>query len=539
MPVEVESSGQLSEVGRVLRRRTAWIVVPFVLIATLGTAFAVIVPKKYVATTEVMVHDVRGAGEGDGREQGLVATHHIRSRKKVEAIILQDLKWPYKELSRVEQEDLIEKVLDNLDVDAPSMGLRVSQQLVRISYADTDRNRAYEFLSKVSERWQQQVLEAARNAKIAEFNNLRATKLQAEKREKQIGDYIADILRTNGIPPWNPDEDGDRMLDPAFGQLTEAKKREAELREEMERLALDLEEARRRYELMEDEVPYEFTEGGADFSEQIVAEREAIVEAQLAIERQGYKSTHSRYKQLQEEIRQHEEVIRLLEESSRVGIADAENGPNTDKLELGQEMEEDRAQLERLEAEHTALLTEIANLEARTKELQAVYQELDRLMSERERLHENLITIGEDHNAMRREMEIMRSSAGNPFTVKEDPKLPVRPTRPDPILIVVFSVLAGLAVGLGLGLLLEYSRSCFRSVNDITRVMVVPVLGVVNHISTYAERRRAFVTRVAVSGATASFVLVVGFVTWAWAVRPDLLSGDLRQSIDALRASFE
>ena len=54
--------------------------------------------------------------------------------------------------------------------------------------------------------------------------------------------------------------------------------------------------------------------------------------------------------------------------------------------------------------------------------------------------------------------------------------MPVRPTQPDPILIIIFSLLFSLALGLGLSLLLEYSRSCFRSINDITRVMVVPVL---------------------------------------------------------------
>ena len=61
MPVEVESSGQVSEFMRVMRRRWALILIPFAIISSLGVAFAVVVPKKFVSRTRVMVHEVPGA----------------------------------------------------------------------------------------------------------------------------------------------------------------------------------------------------------------------------------------------------------------------------------------------------------------------------------------------------------------------------------------------------------------------------------------------------------------------------------------------
>jgi capsular polysaccharide biosynthesis protein len=58
-------------------------------------------------------------------------------------------------------------------------------------------------------------------------------------------------------------------------------------------------------------------------------------------------------------------------------------------------------------------------------------------------------------------------------------------------MIVGFSLVAGLAAGLALALGLEFSKSSFRNVQEITRVMVVPVLGSVNRIVTLRELRLA------------------------------------------------
>ena len=57
MAVEVESTGQIEEFLRVLRKRVWWIIVPFFLVASLGTAYAVIVPKKFVSSVRVMVRE--------------------------------------------------------------------------------------------------------------------------------------------------------------------------------------------------------------------------------------------------------------------------------------------------------------------------------------------------------------------------------------------------------------------------------------------------------------------------------------------------
>jgi len=542
MPVEVESSGQVSEFMRVMRRRWALILIPFAIISSLGVAFAVVVPKKFVSRTRVMVHEVPGAGSqsAKGQEQGKIATHLIRSPRRVQAVIVQDVGWPYAELSEEEREDLIKQVLGNLTVETPNMGLGVKQQVVTITYADTDRKRAFDFLLAVSERWRNEVLEGTRNAKVAEFNNLTSRKQQMEAREKAIGDQIAEIHRVNAIPPWTLDSRGERTLDPAFANLDRLRLELSELGVAIDGSLLRLAEDEKLYELMDDEVSLKETGLVLDLSKEILKNEEAIIALRLEITRKGYKSEHRRYGQIQDEIREREEVIRLLQENARVGVTSEEQRlPNVKKLAAADELEKTRIAVAREQQRWEAMELEAANLEARTNELQSVYQQLETLMSERLRLHENLIVVGEDHNAMRREIDILTSSSGNPFTILDEPKMPVRPTQPDPIIIIVATCLVSLLLGFGLSLLVEYSHSCFRSVNELTRVMFVPVLGTVNDIVTRRDRRRALFKRLVLGGSTLAFVAVVGFMTWAWALRPDLLTDDVRQSIDAFRASFE
>ena len=542
MPVEVESSGQVSEFMRVMRRRWALIFIPFAIISSLGVAFAVIVPKKFVARTRVMVHEVPGAGSqsAKGQEQGKIATHLIRSPRRVQAVIVQDVGWPYQELSEEEREDMIKQVLGNLTVETPNMGLGVKQQVVTITYADTDRKRAYDFLIAVSQRWRNEVLEASRNAKVAEFTNLTNRKTQMEAREKAIGDQIAEIHRVNTIPPWTLDSRGERSLDPAFVHLDRLRLELGEVDVAIDDRLLRLAEDEKLYELMDDEVSFLETALALDLSKEILSNEEAIIQLRLEITRQGYKSEHRRYGQIQDEIREREEVIRLLHDNARGGVASVEQRlPNVKKLAAAEQLEKDRIAAARDQQRRETIVLEVANLDARTNELQSVYQQLETLMGERQRLHENLIVVGEDHNAMRRQIDILTSAAGNPFMILDEPKMPVRPTQPDPILIIVATCLVSLLLGTGLSILVEYSHSCFRSVNEITRVMFVPVLGTVNDIITRRDRRRVLVARLVLGGSTLAFVCIVGFMTWAWALRPDLLTDDVRQSIDAFRASFE
>jgi len=212
---------------------------------------------------------------------------------------------------------------------------------------------------------------------------------------------------------------------------------------------------------------------------------------------------------------------------------------NAAKLKAGDVLRQAEKEVLRMVSKLESLDGHLRNTEARTRELQTIYQELHDLQAERSRLNGNLAEVEDEYTRMDVLWTEMKSSAGNPFHLLQQAELPSRPTEPSVPLIILGSAVLGLALGLGGAFLAEYGRNCFRTVNDITRVMVVPVLGTVNTIVTSREQRRANLARILIGGSTLLLIGALGFVTYAWEVNQSLLSDDLRVSLESFRRAFE
>ena len=55
--IQVEQPGQLQEFLQVLRKRRWQVLLPLSAVLTLGVCFAVIVPRKYIVTTQVELRE--------------------------------------------------------------------------------------------------------------------------------------------------------------------------------------------------------------------------------------------------------------------------------------------------------------------------------------------------------------------------------------------------------------------------------------------------------------------------------------------------
>ncbi len=93
MPVEVESSGQIEEFLGVLKRRLWVIVLPAALSTAIGVCFSVLVPKKYVVETRVLVRNtIEGAdggaiGGANSAREAQVAREDIRADPRIRAVV--------------------------------------------------------------------------------------------------------------------------------------------------------------------------------------------------------------------------------------------------------------------------------------------------------------------------------------------------------------------------------------------------------------------------------------------------------------------
>jgi capsular polysaccharide biosynthesis protein len=171
-------------------------------------------------------------------------------------------------------------------------------------------------------------------------------------------------------------------------------------------------------------------------------------------------------------------------------------------------------------------------------ELQTVYAEIRVRADLIQRLSAALEDIERRYQDKVQQVKLISSPLANPFDITADVTRSNQPVEPNPWLIVAIAVVGGLGLGLGLAVVLEYSKNCFRSVHDISRVMVVPVLGNINTIVTRREARLRALKRALVGVSSAVFIGSVFFVTWAWAKNPDLLSPDVRGKIEELRSRF-
>jgi uncharacterized protein involved in exopolysaccharide biosynthesis len=539
MPVEVESTSQIEDIARVVRRRIGWLLVPLSLSLALGTSFALLVPKKYVSREKVLVRDVIGRDRQQrGSTGGQVAAHVIRAPKRVKSVI-ESLRWPWATLTKVEREEFLERTLDNLSVSSPIMGPTVREQIVTISFAHTDPVKALRFTSEISRVWREEVLEASRNATESAFDKLRERRGQMQNRLNQISEEVSTKHKQYGIPPWDTVAWGDRPLAPEFDELVAMRSERKKVAEALVLREEEVQALEEAYSKMEDMVPFVSTAAGQTYQARIVALQSLVQADQLLLTTEGYRPGHSKYVKLQDRIKGYKEEVALLTGALAGSVVPPEMQQNAAKLKAGDVLRQAEKDVLRMFSKLESLDGHQRNTEARTRELQTIYQELHDLQAERSRLNGNLAEVEDEYTRMDVLWTEMKSSAGNPFHLLQQAELPSRPTEPSVPLIILGSAVLGLALGLGGAFLAEYGRNCFRTVNDITRVMVVPVLGTVNTIVTSREQRRANLARILIGGSTLLLIGALGFVTYAWEMNQSLLSDDLRVSLESFRRAFE
>jgi hypothetical protein len=191
------------------------------------------------------------------------------------------------------------------------------------------------------------------------------------------------------------------------------------------------------------------------------------------------------------------------------------------------------------EAERRVLEDAIKSQNQTVADLHDAYREVREREDRIGRLQANLKRVDGLYQDRVQQVELSEGPRGNPFAILEEVSVPPKPTEPNPLMLVAFSIAAGLGIGVGLAVLLEYSKSCFRSVYDVSRVMVVPVLGNINSIVTRREAKLRRTRRLAVGAASFLLLGSLSFVTWAWSAESALLSPSLRNAIEDLRSALK
>jgi capsular polysaccharide biosynthesis protein len=533
--VPIEARGQIQDFLDVLRRRAWQIAVPAVFVIVIGACLTAIVPRKFLARTQL---ELRQVGAQGAAKEGQNAKFQILAPARIKKVV-EDLKNPvYLALEEPQRRDFLRDVQKDLRVDLQTPGAQ-SSIFITILYADVDRGWAGTLLRGLRDDWREDVLERDRNKLKEERQKLGDERAKLEKRYLKEEEDLADLKRNAKISATQPipGTAGVRNEDPEYDRLQRSKT-------ELGQTELSLAKAKSKIELLEkrlreipEKVSREQVVAGVGHQDEIRKIDTEILDLEQKL--RGYGQRHSKYSVIQNDIatkqRRKADLESLITRSEYTELLVA----NPERLDLLKQIAAAKEEVDTLESSKTFLVGAIGAGETRVAELNDVYKEVRQREEKIGRLRLELSDVDRDYLNRVQQVEMSEGPRGNPFAILEEISVPPKATEPNPMLLMAFSIVAGLGLGVGLAVLLEYSKSCFRSVYDVSRVMVVPVLGNINSIVTRREARIRRTRRLAVASASLLFLGSLGFVTWAWSTESALLSPSLRNAIEDLRSALK
>jgi uncharacterized protein involved in exopolysaccharide biosynthesis len=534
MSVQIEQQGQLQEFLGILLRRKWQVLLPAFVVMALGVAAAVIVPKKFVAKTQI---ELRPVGVSISNKEGGNAPFQIRSKNRIKKVVQELQHREYLVLPPDEQNEFIDDVQTAVKVTPATSGTQ-GATFVNIEYADVEQEWALKFLRALRTDWIEDVLNRDIKKVEAEQQTLLEERNKQEKELHREEELLADLRSKNNLSATQPvpGSDATRNEDPDYTRLKLNESLRDKAVNDLATIAIKIKALQARY----DEMPPKLTQANVVPG---ISNEAALGQIQLdiaATERElaGIKSANSKFKIAQEKLRglteQRDQLSRLVTK----GELQETYRDNPDLAPLRKEIEALELEQTTLQASLARLKTDITNDQTRVDELQPVYREVRERMAKIDRLQAALTVTEGDYQKKVRQVLDITGPLANPFEITEEVHTTLKPTEPNPLLILSFAVVAGLALGLTLAVVSEYSKSCFRSVGDISRVMVVPVLGTINTIVTRRQRRLSATKRILVGVSSLVFIGTILFVTWAWATNAQLLSADVRDTIEHLRSKF-
>ena len=540
-----QQSGQTQEFFEVLSRRKWQILLPTFFFLTIGIAWAELVPRKYDTKTVLELRDMPLPMMGEGMDPKVVnrdvvnAPLQLKARSRVQAVI-EYLQWDdFMSISdRQLKTEYVQRVVDNLKVVIGGGGKDNPSSFLTIQFADTNPERAEQFVNRLRDDYVTSVVERVRNRAREERDKLQDIVEDKNTQYQNTEAQLADLKRTFQLV-YTPDRGGRataREEDPSSSQLAGAQAQLDTSRRELQAAQALADDLRRRYQEQPDQRQQVKRESNDALQAQI-----AEVEANILLEKQkqsGLRAAHSVYKKAEAEIARLEGLRKDFAEQMSAGVTEIELVDNPLRSELYNELADAETQIVSLQANVNSLTTEIEALKVRRDlnlEAQRKINELDNLTAQNQEAYNKAYQAYQDQRTF---VDLISGAEGNPFTVMEVAEAPRLPTSPNPWIIRILSLLIGLGIGLGTALASEFGRSGYRTIQDAGRGLAVPVLGAINKIVTRGESRKRVVQRLTIGVSSALLIGMILWITWAWKERPDLLDPGLIQSIEELRTQF-
>jgi uncharacterized protein involved in exopolysaccharide biosynthesis len=543
MAIETRGSAQVQEFVLVLSKRRWQILLPTAFVLALGSAFAVIVPKKFPVTTRI---ELRETSVDVGRERKTeveaapineiqAAEQHIRHFHRIEGVIqAQGRLWPeYVGADELERNDFVKQVLANLFVKTIEKKKNEGSSFVDITYTDVDGARAVEFLRELTKAWINDVIERNKNDLKQERNVLRERTNAARKEYGEKNQQYSDLAKEMGLDPTQPiDSNKESRGDPFFRDLEAHRSQREAATIELARAKAEMDELKRTHAAEPPEISRDVKVAGTSFAPEIATAESALAALQARLAR--LKPAHYEYHQLRDQIDALEQKIaqaRALETPDRM---EPVQEPNPHKGELLLAVQSKEAEVRGVERELEALANRVGELERLTQRRTDDFKVLVELDQARLLARTALTDVSAHLANKETELDIVNSLTPL-YEVAQEPRASKVPTEPSPTLIVLFSLLAGLALGLFVALVAESARDSYRTAHELGLVLSVPVLGTINRIRTRHELRAEQLRRSLVGASSAVVLGGIAWLTYLLATSPEKLPLEVQKAVEGLR----
>lgn len=473
----------------ILRSRFWVLVVPFAVISSVTAAVARKLPDSWrseaiiqVAPQRVPTDFVKPTVSTTIEERLQAISQQILSRTRLERLI-QDFNLYPEERKNGIMEDVVAKMRTrDIEIriiqgytfkvsytgDTPRTTLKVAEQLATFFIEESLRDRTN--LAEVSDQFLEAQLDDARRQLVE-------TEKKIESYQKQFSGELPSQLSAN--------LQSQGSINSELTQLRESLNRDAERRVQLERSIAEAEAAA--------PLPGDLGDPSSPSTMTPSQQQLAQLKANLANLERRYTPGHPEIRQTRrqvEELQKKVEAEALAAPLSTTAVPQAEQARRARLANLKSDLEQLNSQSKFKQQREQTLMGAAGAYQKRiemapTRESELI--ELNRDYGVLQKSYSDLL-------AKKQEAKIAANlesrQIGEQFKLLDAARLPERPVSPNRPLISVIGMVAGLGIGLGLIGLLEYRDSTFKTDDEVTSLLNLPVLATVPSMTSVRERQR-------------------------------------------------
>jgi polysaccharide chain length determinant protein (PEP-CTERM system associated) len=459
-------SYNVNDYKEIFLRRKIYFIIPVILIFTAAVVWAALAPRKYQASTLVLVTPQRIPAEliRSTVTAGIIErlnsiSQEIMSRTRLEQII-DELKLYRSELNTMKLEEVVELMRKNIKVDIPKRTTETAGYFT-VSFTGDDPRVVTLVANKLASLFIEENLRLREQQAVGTTEFLTSEMQSTKEKLESQGKSLADYKRRN------------------MGSLPEQRDTNIKLLEQLQLLYQRNEESLRasedrrlmiRKQMADIENPTSVTMG-ADGSVQ-ASKAKGSVESQIEDLKKQLAELQSRYTD------KHPDIVR-----TRKRIADLEKNKDTLGVkndprfrELDNALTLNTMEIKRLKEEGERLRAQLGQYRGRIEGATTREQEMASMLQEYNNTRLQYDTLIKKSEEAQQAENLEKRQKGEQFRIIDPARIPEKPFQPDIPKVLLIGLFAGLGCGLGGIVVREQLDRSFREPEDVEATLGLKVL---------------------------------------------------------------